>query len=189
MQRDRICLARGEVPCDMLFVGEAPGMSEDAIGLPFVGPAGQLLDQIIERSLPSGTTHTMTNLVACFPRDAKTQGINEPERGEVLECRQRLIEFVNIAQPQLIVRVGKMAVQYLGFDLSVPVVDIDHPAYILRMPLVQRQMAVQRCVVHLRNTCEDVLQSPKPEWKEWGNNHAETTTKEHLRTIYNPTKE
>jgi DNA polymerase len=43
-QRYRICLGRGTVPCDVLFIGEAPGAVENAQGLPFVGPAGQLLD-------------------------------------------------------------------------------------------------------------------------------------------------
>ena len=189
-QRSQVCIARSDwpdgasqpnlrLPCDVLFVGEAPGMSEDAIGIPFVGPAGELLDRIIEQSLPEGVTYSMTNLVACFPRQAKERGENEPERGEVFECRPRLIEFVNMAQPQLIVRVGKMAVQYLGFDLRVPVVDIDHPAHILRMPQAQKGMAVQRCIVHLRCTCEDVLQSPKPKWKEWG--HGEDKIRKELR--------
>lgn len=46
-----VCLVRGTVPCDLLFVGEAPGASEDVIGRPFVGPAGQLLDEICRRAL------------------------------------------------------------------------------------------------------------------------------------------
>jgi uracil-DNA glycosylase len=47
----RKCIARGSVPCDVVFVGEAPGHSEQTLGQPFVGPAGQLLDDIIRKGL------------------------------------------------------------------------------------------------------------------------------------------
>lgn len=191
-QRSQVCLARSEwpagsavpnlrLPCDVLFVGEAPGMSEDATGYPFVGPAGQLLDSIVKRALPQGVAAVFTNLVACYPRQAKERGDNEPERGEVLECRQRLVEFVNLAQPRLMVRVGKMAVRYLNFDYEVPYADIDHPAHILRMPLAQRQMAVQRCIVHLHNAWDDVLQSgPRGPWVRWGVKYAEEQWSEEI---------
>lgn len=174
-QRDRICLARGTVPCDVLFVGEAPGMNEDVHGLPFWGPAGVRLDEIIDRAFEPwrGTvTYAFTNLVACFPREAKERGDNEPERSEVLECRPRLIEFVNICQPRLIVRVGKMVVQYMNFDSSVLMVDIDHPAHILRMPAAQQGMATNRCVVRIRSAWEDALRLPKHPWIRWGDKHA-----------------
>jgi uracil-DNA glycosylase family 4 len=52
---NRVVLVRGSVPCDVLFIGEAPGQSEDVVGRPFVGPAGKLLDRIIEDAL-SGIT-------------------------------------------------------------------------------------------------------------------------------------
>ena len=184
-QRDRICLARGTVPCDVLFVGEAPGLSEDTIGQPFVGPAGHCLNQIIERALPTGTTHALTNLVACFPREAKAEGVNEPERGEILECFPRLIEFVNIARPRLIVCVGSLATQYVSHRDTVLCVDIVHPAAILRMPLAQRQMAVQKCIVQIRNAVEDVVQSGITEFKEWGTEYASSkTTRDRIRVTY-----
>lgn len=44
-------LGRGDIPCDLLFIGEAPGVSEDALGQPFIGPAGKLLDQLIKSSV------------------------------------------------------------------------------------------------------------------------------------------
>lgn len=171
-QRDRICLARGSLPATVIFVGEAPGMSEDAIGLPFVGPAGHRLDQIIAAALPADVTYALTNLVACFPREAKSRGENEPERNEILECRPRLIEFVNIAKPRLIVCVGKLASQYITHDSTIPCVDIDHPAYILRMPLAQQQMATQKCIVVLRNAVEDVLQTKPTTYRQWGAGYA-----------------
>lgn len=47
---NRVVLYRGDLPCDVLFVGEAPGQSEDTRGIPFDGPAGQVLDRIIRRA-------------------------------------------------------------------------------------------------------------------------------------------
>jgi uracil-DNA glycosylase len=159
-QRDRICIARGAVPCDVLFVGEAPGASEDALGLPFVGPAGKLLDQIVDRALPAGSKYAMTNLVCCFPREAKERGENEPSVEEIRACRPRLLEFVAIAKPKLVVRVGRLASDWLEHDhrgrvAGAAVVD---PAFILRMPIAQRQMATQRCIVQIRCALEDATQ-------------------------------
>lgn len=166
-QRDRIVLARGQVPCDVLFIGEAPGEVEDSVGLPFRGPAGRLLDQIIERALPQGTTHALTNLVACFPREAKQRYVNEPERDEILACRPRLVEFVNLAQPKLIVCVGGLATEYVDQTDTVLCCNIVHPAYILaHMPAVQKDYAINKCVVQVRSAVDKVSQSPP--FTKWG---------------------
>lgn len=162
-QRTNIVLARGTVPCDVLFVGEAPGASEDALGLPFVGPAGALLDQIIERALPKTVTYALTNLVCCFPRDAKARGENEPEIAEIKACRPRLQEFVQIASPKLVVCVGRLASDWIGHDAygkvnGSPVVDIVHPAFILaRLPVAQKHMAVQKSIVVIRSAIENMV--------------------------------
>lgn len=186
-QRGNICLARGNLPCDVLFIGEAPGMSEDAWAQPFVGPAGQLLDKIIARSLPAGTSCAMTNLVACFPREAKSRGDNEPERGEILECRPRLVEFVNIARPRLVVTVGTLAEQYVGemCPPDCPRVHIIHPAAILaHMPMAQKGFAVQKCVVQVSNAYSDVLQADN-KFQPWETEHAGgKARREQLRRIY-----
>lgn len=173
-QRHRICLARGDLPCDVLFVGEAPGASEDALGAPFVGPAGHLLDRIIANALDASTTYALTNLVCCFPREAKMEGINEPHHTEIKACRKRLIEFVNIAQPRLMVCVGSLAVSYVNHGDTISCIDVIHPAAILRMPLAQRQMATQRCVVQIRTAAEELLQS-RTAFTTWGESYAKTS--------------
>lgn len=192
-QRHTVVLARGTVPCDILFVGEAPGASEDASGLPFVGKAGLVLDNDVEdkpgtiqRALPSHIEwnekrnanvwvvempYALTNLVACMPREAKMLGINEPSYDEILACRPRLAEFVCIARPRLIVRVGRLAevmVNYTGAKF----VDIVHPAAILRMPLAQRQMAAQKSVVVLRNAVADMVEQNYPPFTVGRDEHA-----------------
>lgn len=180
-QRNRICIARGTIPATVLFLGEAPGASEDAIGLPFVGPAGQLLDNetesrpgIVQRALPchlewSEQKRTnvwvmdiavaFVNLVCCFPREAKAAGDSEPTHEEILACRPRLEEFIRLAQPKLVVTVGSLATGYYRWDGVTRTIDIVHPAAILRMPLAQKQMAAQKTVVVLRNTVENILRS------------------------------
>ena len=168
-QRSNIVLARGQVPCDVCIIGEAPGVSEDALGLPFVGPAGHLLDQIIERALPPTVRYALTNLVCCFPAEAKARGDNEPEHGEILACRPRLVEFIKLCRPRLVVLVGALAEQYAhGSDTpewlpngsTLKYCHIVHPAHILaRLPLAQKQMAVQKCIVVIRSAVEDMLQS------------------------------
>lgn len=168
-QRDRIVLGRGSIPCDILFIGEAPGEVEDTMGLPFVGQAGRLLDQIIERSLPQGMPYAITNLVCCFPRDKKLTGNHEPERSELLACRPRLVEFVNIVQPKLIVCVGSLATEYVNHEDTIPCIDIVHPAYILaHMPKVQKDYAVSKCVIQIRCAVDDILQSPPKPFTKWG---------------------
>ena len=163
-QRTNIVLARGEVPCNVLFCGEAPGASEDANAQPFIGPAGNLLQKIIERALPDGMTYALTNLVACFPAEAKARGDNEPEVAEIRACRPRLMEFIGIAKPRLIVCVGNLAADYIGHDaygkvMGAEVIQIVHPAHILaRLPLAQKQMAVNKSIVVIRSAVENMLQ-------------------------------
>lgn len=175
-QRDRIVLARGQVPCDVLFIGEAPGASEDALGLPFKGPAGHLLDDIISHSLLMSTKYALTNLVCCYPREAKILGENEPLPEEIKACAPRLKEFVRFAQPRLIVRVGQLAAAYVAQPAmfskdgrSAPewilpgryleLIEIVHPAAVLRMPLAQKNMAVQRAIVQIRTALESMILS------------------------------
>lgn len=185
-QRDRICLARGTMPCDVLFIGEAPGMSEDAMGLPFKGPAGDLLDQIIARALPQGTTCLLTNLVACYPREAKERGDNEPERGEIMGCRPRLVELANLCQPKLVVTVGGLAENYVKPICTGPHVSIVHPAHILaRMPAAQKGFAVNKCVAQISCALEELTKTKPQKFEKWSTGNAQVKSKrQHLRNLY-----
>ncbi len=175
-QRDKIVLARGVLPADVCFVGEAPGDSEDTLGLPFVGPAGHLMDQIIERSVPKDIRYCLTNLVACYPRNAKMAGTNEPEYDEIEACRERLVEFIHIAQPKLLICVGRLASDHIPPERELweglIYKDVVHPAAILRMPAAQKTMATQKCIVIIRNAIEDMLQSKLRTPLQTGENHA-----------------
>ena len=176
-QRKHICLGRGVTPADVIFVGEAPGQSEDDLGLPFKGPAGQLLDKIIARALPADCRYALTNLVACFPRYAKMEGINEPERDEIAACRPRLVEFVRLCRPRLIVCVGALArrnifgaamfrlddeaaqPEWIPDGKYLEFTDIIHPAAILKsdMPLAKKNGAANHAAVVVRNAYERAM--------------------------------
>jgi uracil-DNA glycosylase family 4 len=173
--------ARGSLPCDVLFVGEAPGESENNLATPFIGPAGKLLDQIIEQATwvlaavpdPAARggsrpwTWAMTNLVACIPR-TEGGGYDVPTDEQVRACQPRLAEMITLARPRLIVRVGKTARDWIDDARDayrhalkpaggILMAAIDHPAGILRMNHSRQGLAVQRCVVTLAAALKDVF--------------------------------
>lgn len=166
-----VVLVRGTVPCDVLFLGEAPGTSEDDIGLPFVGPAGKLMDKIIRRSglTHCNLTHALANLVGCLPRDGVGKKAGEPEDDQIEQCQPRLEEFITwVAMPRLVVCVGKLADQWtepglkhsIHYDVHNPRgvsrVAINHPAFILRSNVAQQGLMVQRCVVTIATAAENL---------------------------------
>lgn len=155
-QRRQVVFARGDVPADVLMLGEASGASEDAIGDPFVGPAGILLDEIVgEASLGMELTFAFYNLVGCFPREAKKTEDHRPPPASIEACKERLREFVSICEPKLIVCVGdtseRWAPKLLDCCYFNGWASIVHPAAILRKPWAQQGLMRQRAVVVLRN--------------------------------------
>ena len=132
--RRQVVLGRGEIPADLLFVGEAPGKSEDLRGLAFVGPSGRILDaalrEVRERLgfLPS---YYISNTVACRPTDERGGPNREPTLSEVLTCRARLIELESEVRPEAIVLLGATAKYHCG-SLFPAHLALYHPAYLLR---------------------------------------------------------
>lgn len=153
--RKTVVLARGTVPCDMLFVGEAPGASENVLGKPFVGPAGKLLDKIIAEALQERCTFAFTNLVACIPLGDDGEKTKEPSLESIQACSSRLQEFIDLCRPKVIVAVGLLSQEHLVASDELPVVSIYHPAGILRADVSQRGLMIQKCVVTLSDALED----------------------------------
>lgn len=158
--RRNIVLAKGKIPCDVLFVGEAPGQSEDVLGLPFIGPAGHLLDSQIREVLEnSGRTElrlAFTNLVCCIPKEG-SQKTGEPSKECIAACEPRLIHFIEICHPRLIVCVGDLAVKYAGWGSSAEVINITHPAAILRAEIVRKPLMEQKVIVTLECAFRDLV--------------------------------
>jgi DNA polymerase len=93
----------------LLFIGEAPGSSEDICGLPFVGRSGELLDALIEKAFPSHVPSlAITNVIACAPWETKEHSlaqrkVRQPSENEAAACSSRLSEFIDAAQPKGVV--------------------------------------------------------------------------------------
>lgn len=165
--RHHVVLARGDLPCSILFVGEAPGTSENDTGQPFTGPAGHLLDLIIARALmKKKVSIAFTNLVACIPLGDDGKKVAEPSVESIEACRERLTEIIVLAKPKGIVLVGKLAEKYvplaterLPTDGNIPKAQwayITHPAAILRAEKQNQGLLVQTCVVTVRDLIEEI---------------------------------
>lgn len=164
--RKQVVLAKGTIPCHILLIGEAPGFSEDSIGVPFSGPSGFLLDSILDQA--GATTDidvAFTNMTCCLPLDDEGTKVDEPDDESVHACSDRLKEFVALADPKLIVAVGSFAWGWLDptyrdrikFHREIPVIDIRHPAAILRAPEVSKSLEIRRCVNTIREAIRDFI--------------------------------
>jgi DNA polymerase len=96
-----------------MLIGEGPGAAEDRQGLPFVGPAGELLTRILKAISLSRRDVYIANIVKCRP-----PGNRDPHPDEVACCRPYLEEQIDLVQPKVIVLLGRVAAQtLLGNDL------------------------------------------------------------------------
>lgn len=168
--RRRVCLFRGnpEEQCDVLFVGEAPGESEDMSGQPFTGPAGQKLDMVYKKAqdLYGGyLSACFTNLVGCFPRTAKQTDDHRPPVYAIQACQPRLLEVVSLTQPRLIVCVGTLAAEWVMNEpglRSYYSVQIRHPSAVLRSPKLDRPALWTTMAKHLHEAFVRFLGDPIP---------------------------
>jgi DNA polymerase len=141
--RHHIVFADGDPNARLLFVGEGPGADEDASGLPFVGKAGQLLNNMITAMGLKREEVYIANIVKCRPPANRT-----PEYDEAATCSPFLLRQIDIVQPQVIVALGATAATYLlGVKQSLAslrgqwhtargakVAVTYHPAFLLRDP-------------------------------------------------------
>jgi uracil-DNA glycosylase family 4 len=150
--RTRIVFGDGAADADLLFVGEGPGEQEDLQGLPFVGRAGELLTQMIEKGLrvPRAAVY-ICNIVKCRPPNNRT-----PLADEVAACRPFLDGQIDAVRPKVIVALGKPATSLLlGRDVSITrvrgswqdyrgyaVMPTFHPAFLLRQYTAENRRLV-----------------------------------------------
>lgn len=135
----RHVFGRGALPCDVLFVGEAPGRSEDAVGEPFVGASGKLLDHWIQAaSTLYDFSWFITNAIACRSFDEETNANRRPTEVELSNCRPRLVETIALANPKIILAIGHVAFDELttlnavGAFKGIVLDKVYHPSYVLR---------------------------------------------------------
>lgn len=163
--RKQVVLCRGSVPADVVFIGEAPGESENVVGRPFVGPAGQVLDKIIAEALRDKYTYCVTNLVGCIPRDPDDNSkLSKPDAECVVSCAPRLQEVVQMCDPKLLVLVGTEAKDYtipgirgnVEFHKPIHRVEVVHPAWILRQSAAMRDVHVRRSILAIQAALEEI---------------------------------
>jgi uracil-DNA glycosylase len=124
----------GHPDAPIMLVGEQPGDREDVEGLPFVGPAGRLLDRALGDAGIDPELTYQTNAVKHFKftrKSTKRRIHQKPSRTEVVACRPWLIAEIETLQPQLIVLLGATAAQsLLGTDFRVSA----HRGELLHLP-------------------------------------------------------
>jgi uracil-DNA glycosylase len=100
--RTKVVLGEGAEDADLLFIGEAPGWHEDQQGRPFVGPAGQFLDQLLTSIGLRREEVYIANVIKCRPPQNR-----EPLPAEIQSCRKWLDRQTEIIQPQMIITLGR----------------------------------------------------------------------------------
>jgi DNA polymerase len=146
--RRQIVFGVGDPAADLMFVGEAPGADEDARGEPFVGRAGQLLNNMIKAMGIAREQVYIANIIKCRP-----PGNRQPERDECETCSPFLMRQIAVVRPRVIVALGAVAAKTLlavnasmmelrgrwfdfwGTKLAVTY----HPAFLLRDPRQKKE--------------------------------------------------
>jgi uracil-DNA glycosylase family 4 len=109
--RKTVVFGAGNADADLMFVGEAPGASEDEQGLPFVGAAGKLLEKLLGEIGMTRTDVFIGNVLKCRP-----PGNRDPQPAEIENCREYLYRQVELIQPKVICTLGNFATKLLRED-------------------------------------------------------------------------
>ncbi len=145
----------GNERADWMFIGEAPGLEEDASGEPFTGHAGRLLDNMLLAVGLKRAEVYIANVIKCRPSDDR-----HPHVGEIAACLPFLRRQIDLVKPRVIVALGKTAASaLLGTDatiaslrgtvhdyLGVPLIVTFHPAYLLRSPMEKAKAWQDLCL-------------------------------------------
>lgn len=141
--RTNTVFSRGNANAELMIIGEAPGFYEDKQGLPFVGKAGALLNQMLLSIGFTEETVYIANVLKCRPPNNR-----DPSVDEIEQCKSYLNEQIKLIKPKLILGLGRFASQFLTKKTSplsqarqkmhtyeqTPCLISYHPAYLLRNP-------------------------------------------------------
>jgi uracil-DNA glycosylase family 4 len=161
---------------DLVLLGEAPGANEDRVGKPFVGRAGKLLDEMLERVGTSRKRCVITNSVCCRPPSNR-----DPEWSEILACEPNRLAQTKLARTVVGVAMGRIALSVLKRDPAIKIganrskpfwaddmvwVPTYHPAYALRNShAVSMITADIKLAMDIRDGRVDM--PVDPEWPDW----------------------
>jgi uracil-DNA glycosylase len=152
--RTRVVFGAGDADADLLFVGEAPGAEEDRRGLPFVGRAGALLNELLAGIGLRREDVFITNVLKSRP-----PGNRDPQPAEIEACRPYLFEQVRLIEPKVVATLGNFATRLLTGNptgitrvrgvpqvhelggRTVSIFPLLHPAAALRTPRMRETLA------------------------------------------------
>ncbi len=109
--RMKVVFGAGNADAELMFIGEAPGASEDEQGVPFVGRAGQLLSQLLEEIGLQRTDVFIANTLKCRP-----PGNRDPQPVEIENCSEYLMRQVELIEPTVICTLGNFSTKLLRND-------------------------------------------------------------------------
>src|SRR4051794_35028416 len=109
--RQTVVFGSGNADADLMFVGEAPGANEDKQGVPFVGQAGKLLDQLLGEIGLTRADVFVVNTLKCRP-----PGNRDPAPVEIENCQEYLMKQVALIEPHVICTLGNFATKLLRAD-------------------------------------------------------------------------
>jgi uracil-DNA glycosylase len=109
--RKTVVFGAGNADAELMFIGEAPGASEDEQGVPFVGRAGKLLDRLLEEIGLSRASVFVANTLKCRP-----PGNRDPLPVEIENCQEYLLRQVELIQPAVICTLGNFSTKLLRGD-------------------------------------------------------------------------
>jgi uracil-DNA glycosylase len=107
--RTQVVFGSGDPEADLMFVGEAPGFHEDKQGVPFVGAAGKLLDQLLGEIGLTRADVFVANVLKCRP-----PGNRDPLPEEIEACESHLFHQIELIQPRVVATLGNFATKLLS---------------------------------------------------------------------------
>jgi uracil-DNA glycosylase family 4 len=111
--RTKVVFGAGNADADLMFVGEAPGATEDRMGLPFVGQAGKLLDNLLAEIGLERADVWICNVLKCRPPDNR-----DPQPDEIESCEEYLRAQVDLIEPTVICTLGNFSTKLLRADMA-----------------------------------------------------------------------
>lgn len=131
--RSKVVLGRGDPTAKLLLIGESPGVSEDVIGMAFVGEAGKMLDQILGEAMIDIKECFFTNCVLCRACDGPMESNRAPTREEVKACEPNVNEIITGMNKLGTILLGKESNRYFRSKVKgLPFINIIHPSALLK---------------------------------------------------------
>jgi uracil-DNA glycosylase family 4 len=111
--RTKVVFGAGNADAELMFIGEAPGANEDRMGLPFVGAAGKLLDQLLSEIGMERGDVWICNVLKCRPPDNR-----DPHPSEIETCQGYLHKQIELVEPTMICTLGNFSTKLLRADVT-----------------------------------------------------------------------